>query len=108
MFSVRQKREIAGAVQRILRETNHPELPEGEITFYLHVFGAEDWSYASIRNNGAVDSPEVNPHNEQQDPKWVCECGLINDKEVLTCLCGELRELTEEDLAKFQMREPRK
>ena len=35
MFSVRQKREIADAVQRIIRETNHPELPEGEITFNL-------------------------------------------------------------------------
>ena len=33
MFSVRQKREIAEAVQRVLRETNHPELPEGDIAF---------------------------------------------------------------------------
>ena len=30
MFSVRQKREIADAVQKILRATNHPELPAGE------------------------------------------------------------------------------
>jgi hypothetical protein len=28
MFSLRQKREIAEAVQRILRATNHPELPK--------------------------------------------------------------------------------
>lgn len=41
MFSVRQKREIADKVQQILRETNHPELPEGEIQFHLHVAGAE-------------------------------------------------------------------
>ena len=33
MFSVRQKREIAEKVQKILRETNHPELPDGEIQF---------------------------------------------------------------------------
>ena len=40
MFSVRQKRGIADAVQQILRNTNHPELPEGEIQFRLIVSGA--------------------------------------------------------------------
>lgn len=68
MFSIRQKREIADAVQKILRDTNHPELPAGEIEFKLHVDGAEAWSYADIRNNGAVEAPEVNPWNERQDP----------------------------------------
>jgi hypothetical protein len=67
MFSVRQKREISEAVQKILRETNHPELPEDEIPFNLYVHGAEDWAWADIRNNGAVSEPSVNPHNEMQD-----------------------------------------
>lgn len=67
MFSVQQKRAIAEAVQRVLRETNHPELPTGEISFLLHVDGAEAWSWADIRNNGAVTSPGVNPWNEMQD-----------------------------------------
>jgi hypothetical protein len=67
MFSVRQKREIAEAVQKILRDTNHPELPEGEISFLLQVHGAERWSWAEIRNNGAVTAPNVNPWNEAQD-----------------------------------------
>lgn len=67
MFSVKQKREIAEAVQKILRETNHPELPTGEIQFLLHVDGAESWSWADIRNNGAVTEPGVNPWNEKQD-----------------------------------------
>jgi hypothetical protein len=67
MFSVRQKREISDAIQRILRETNHPELPPGEIQFWLRVVGAESWSWANIRNNGAVHNPEVNPWNERQD-----------------------------------------
>ena len=49
MFSIRQKREIAEAVQRILRSTNHPELPkDGEITFSLHVDGAESSSWADL------------------------------------------------------------
>jgi hypothetical protein len=61
MFSVQQKREIAEAVQTILRNTNHPELPQGEeIQFLLHVKGAEDWSWANIRNNGAVVLSGIN------------------------------------------------
>ncbi len=66
MFSVQQKRDISDAVQKILRATEHPELPadDGEISFLLHVDGAESWSWADIRNNGAVGDPGVNPHNE--------------------------------------------
>jgi len=67
MFSIRQKREIADKVQTILRETHHPELPDGEIQFRLHVDGAEAWSWADITNNGAVPLPGVNPWNEAQD-----------------------------------------
>ena len=67
MFSVRQKREISDKVQAILRETNHPELPKGEITFSLHIDGAESWSWADIINNGAVANPNINPWNEEQD-----------------------------------------
>ncbi len=67
MFSVRQKREIADAVQKILQATDHPELPLGEIRFRLQVNGDESWSFADIRNNGAVTDPSVNPWNEQQD-----------------------------------------
>jgi hypothetical protein len=66
MFSVDQKRKIADVVQKVLRETKHPELPEGEISFLLHVQGAELWSWADIRNNGAVTKPDVNPWNEMQ------------------------------------------
>ena len=67
MFSLRQKREISEAVQKILRDTGHPELPEGEISFQLHVDGAEGCSWADIRNNGAVTNPGINPHNETMD-----------------------------------------
>ena len=69
MFSVAQKRDIAEKVQAILRGTGHPKLPEGEINFVLHVEGNEpSWQWADIENNGAVDSPSVNPWNEEQDP----------------------------------------
>jgi len=67
MFSVRQKRDIAEKVQDLLRVTGHPELPIGEIEFDLSVRGAESWSWALIKNNGAVTNPSVNPHNELMD-----------------------------------------
>ena len=70
MFSVREKQKIAEEVQKVLRATNHPELPEGEIKFTLHVDGAESWSWADIKNNGAYSKdspPSVNPWNEKQD-----------------------------------------
>jgi len=67
MFSVQQKREIAVAVQQVLRATQHPELPPGEIRFSLRVEGAEPWSWAEIQNNGAVPTPDINPWNEMQD-----------------------------------------
>ena len=66
MFSVDQKRKISDEVQKILRETEHPELPDGEIIFLLHVEDAASWSWADIRNNGAVTDPGVNPWNEIQ------------------------------------------
>ena len=67
MFSVKQKREIADKVQQILRQTNHPELPQGEIAFELQVEGAEHWSWATIQNNGKVTDPTINLWNEMMD-----------------------------------------
>lgn len=69
MFSVAQKRSISDAIQKMLRETKHPELPVTEIHFHLHVAGAESWSWADIKNNGSVVVPDVNPWNEMQDNK---------------------------------------
>lgn len=67
MFSVKQKREIADKIQEVLRSTDHPELPAGEIEFVLHVKGAAKWSWADICNNDAVKNPGVNPWNEAMD-----------------------------------------
>lgn len=65
MFSLQQKRAISNQIQKILRDTNHEELPESEITFSLHVNGKEPWSWADIRNNGDVPNPGLNPWNER-------------------------------------------
>ena len=67
MFSMEQKQQIASAVQKILQDTRHSELPDGEIGFHLHVDGAESWSWADIRNNGfyTKDNPlGINTFNE--------------------------------------------
>jgi hypothetical protein len=57
MFSPQQKREIAMKVQAILQETAHKELPAGEVNFILHVDGAEDSSWANIRNGSQASVP---------------------------------------------------
>jgi len=61
MFSPQQKQEIAAKVQYAIQQTLNDELPVGEVNFILHVDGAEDWSWANIRNNSArdVEVPEV-------------------------------------------------
>ena len=66
MFNVQEKHDIADGIQKLLKATNHPELPKGEIHFTIHVFGEESWSLATIRNNRSVANPIVNPWNEQQ------------------------------------------
>lgn len=70
MFSVRQKRDIADKVQKILRETGHPELPECEIPFRLQIKGANCMSWAEIKNNGAVVNPGMKHRTQiMPDPK---------------------------------------
>ena len=60
MFSSAAKFEIAQKIQKILQETYHPELPDGEIQFILHVDGAENWSWANIRNNNPKKMTQTN------------------------------------------------
>lgn len=67
MFSVDQKRQIAAAVEKVLLDLNHPEMPKEKPSFTLHVDGAESWSWADIAPNWTFDDvnkPGVNPWNE--------------------------------------------
>ena len=66
MFSVSQKREISDKIQKILKDTNHPELPDGEVSFLIRVEGEKSWSWAEIRNNGSVVNPTINLWNERE------------------------------------------
>lgn len=52
MLSAQTKKLISDKVQEILQSVQDDELPiNGEISFILHVDGAEGWSWANIRNN---------------------------------------------------------
>lgn len=57
MFTPEQKREIAIKVQHAIQQSLNAELPTGEVNFILHVDGAEEWSWANIRNISARDIP---------------------------------------------------
>ena len=69
MFSVAEKQKIAEAVEKVLLEINHPEMPSEKPDFELHVNGKESWSYADIKPNwfwndqGSPVNP--NPWNEK-------------------------------------------
>jgi len=85
MYSVRQKILISDAIQKILKDINHPETQKpGEISFLLHVDGDESWSYAEIKNNDAVTDSAINIHNEMQDYDLGSSGGSIGNIDGLT------------------------
>ena len=68
MFSVTEKRKIAEAVEKILLDLKHPEMPKEKPSFKLNVVGKNDWSWAEIEPNWEFDDGNkvagVNPFNE--------------------------------------------
>jgi len=66
MFSVEEKKKIAEAIEKLLLDLNHPEMPKDKPTFKLHVDGKESWSWADIEPNWVyeIKKPSVNPWNE--------------------------------------------
>ncbi len=67
MFSMEEKKKIAEAVEKLLLELDHPEMPKEKPLFKLLVSGKEGWSYADIRPNWTFNEdhkPGVNPWNE--------------------------------------------
>ena len=51
MFSLEEKRKISEAVEKVLLEIDHPEMPKDRPDFRLHVDGKESWSWADIEPN---------------------------------------------------------
>lgn len=65
MFSVEEKQKIADAVEKVLLEIDHPEMPTEKPMFNLHVNGKAPWSFADIKPNwfykeqGSPENPNV-------------------------------------------------
>ena len=51
MFSLAEKKRIAEAVEKVLLEIAHPEMPTERPEFKLHVDGKKSWSRADIDPN---------------------------------------------------------
>lgn len=67
MFSVKEKQLIAAAIEKVLLDLKHPEMPEEKPAFVLSVVGKETWSCAVIQPNWSFNEenkPGVNPWNE--------------------------------------------
>lgn len=67
MFSFKEKQAIAAAVEKVLLDLKHPEMPDEKPSFTLHVDGKESWSWADIKPNwtfSATNPPGVNMFNE--------------------------------------------
>ena len=69
MFSMKQKQKIAKAIEEVLLEFNHPEMPTERPFFKLFVGGKESWSFAEIEPNWTYETeePSINPWNELQE-----------------------------------------
>ena len=64
MFSVAEKRKLAGLIEAALLAFAHPEMPSERPSFTLHVEGKNDWSWADIGPNWQHDPTNPNPWNE--------------------------------------------
>lgn len=68
MFSMAEKQKIAAAVEKVLLDLNHPEMPKSNPQFELYVEGEEGWSFAEIKPNWMFtkeNPPAINPFNER-------------------------------------------
>ena len=64
MFSAAEKKKISEAIEKVLLEINHPEMPKEKPVFKLHVDGKESCSWADIEPNWIFNKDNVPvPHN---------------------------------------------
>lgn len=66
MFSTKEKQMIAEAIEKVLLEINHPEMPTERPEFKLYVEGKESWSWAEIEPNWKYENvaPKTTEWNE--------------------------------------------
>lgn len=72
MFSREEKIRIAAAVENVLLEIHHPEMPEVLPHFNLHVLGKETWNFADIGPNWLHENVEADPEDwNEVARKWL-------------------------------------
>lgn len=104
MFSTNEKKKIAAAVEKVLLEINHPEMPNSKPSFKLHVDGKASWSWADITPNwtyGKSNVPTTTSWNEnpmavnrrlnngtgdETSMQWIKKI-LPNDELLVCCSC---------------------
>ena len=64
MFSVEQKQTIAAAIDKVIKDIQHPEMDNEKPFWELHVQGKADWSYATIHPNHEPVQGPPNRWNE--------------------------------------------
>ena len=67
MFSKEEKRKIADGIEKILLDLKHPEMPDKNPMFRIHIDGKESWSWAELEPNWTFKSGKpmgINPFNE--------------------------------------------
>jgi len=71
MFSIEEKRKISEAVEKLLLEIDHPEMPKEKPKFRLHVDGKEPWSWADIEPNWIYcDKNKPTTTNWNENSRW--------------------------------------
>lgn len=58
MFSIEEKKQIAAAIEKVLLDLKHPEMPTEKPRFKIHIDGKESWSWADIVPNWTFGGDE--------------------------------------------------
>lgn len=66
MFNSEEKKKISAAVEKVLLEIDHPEMPKERPDFSLHVDGKESWSWACIDPNWRYDKDNSSEIKDQK------------------------------------------
>lgn len=69
MFSREEKNKIAQAVEELLLNLNHPEMPKEKPRFILHIDGKEGWSWANIKPNWTYEDKEPTTTNWNENAR---------------------------------------
>ena len=71
MFSREEKTNIATAIEKLLLDLDHPEMPKKRPSFQLHVEGKEKWSWAVINPNWSYTNTEPTTSHWNEEARTI-------------------------------------